>query len=355
MTDPATPEQSQRFDIHRPAASHHLLSIINDILDLSKIEAGRVELEDLPFNLSTLLDNVASIVRQSAAAKGLAVEIDSDHVPLWLRGDATRLRQAMLNYAGNAVKFTSHGRIALRAQLLDEGAGMVQVRFEVEDTGVGIPADKLPLLFTEFEQIDASTTRRYGGTGLGLAITRRLARLMNGDAGASSQPGVGSTFWFTARLRRHDGPPPVDAATTVEEPSHDAAGLLRENHGGARILLVEDNEINRELALSWLEDLSFSVTVAVDGVEAIECARASSFDLVLMDMQMPNVDGLQATRAIRDLPGWQSTPILAMTANAFDDNRRLCEAAGMDDFITKPVKLDDLHMTLQHWLAARRR
>ncbi len=350
--DPATPEQAQRMG-QIAQASQHLLALINDILDLSKIEAGKVLLEDLPFQLSALLDNVASISGEAARNKGLVIQTDTDSVPMWLRGDPTRLRQALLNYAGNAVKFTARGKIVLRAQLLDDTADGLQVRFEVEDSGAGIAADTLPLLFSDFEQADASTTRQHGGTGLGLAITRRLARLMGGEAGVQSQLGVGSTFWFTARLQRCPDQGVLGAAATVLGETPDAATQLRQRHSGARVLLAEDNEVNRELALIWLEELNMSVDVAVDGCEAVALAQAGTYDLVLMDMQMPQMDGLQATRAIRALPGWQGTPILAMTANAFDDNRHLCEAAGMNDFVTKPVQLAQLHGKLLAWLAPR--
>ncbi len=349
--DPATPEQAQRMG-QIAQAGQHLLAIINDVLDLSKIEAGKVVLEDLPFHLSAVLDNVASIIGEAARSKGLVVKIDTDSVPMWLRGDPTRLRQALLNYAGNAVKFTARGKIVLRARLLDDAADGLQVRFEVEDSGAGIAAYTLPLLFGDFEQADASTTRLHGGTGLGLAIARRLARLMGGEAGAQSQVGVGSTFWFTARLQRSPDQGAQGVASAVLAEAPDAASQLR-RHAGARVLLAEDNEINRELALFWLQDLNFSVDVAVDGREAVVLAQAGAYDLVLMDMQMPQMDGLQATRAIRALPGWQDTPILAMTANAFDDNRQLCEAAGMNDFVTKPVQLPVLQDKLLAWLAPR--
>ena len=352
--DPATPEQAQRMG-QIAQASQHLLAIINDVLDLSKIEAGKVVLEDLPFHLSAVLDNVASIIGEAARGKGLVVEIDTDNVPMWLRGDPTRLRQALLNYAGNAVKFTARGKIVLRAQLLDDAADGLQVRFEVEDSGAGIAASTLPLLFSDFEQADASTTRQHGGTGLGLAIARRLARLMGGEAGAESQVGVGSTFWFTARLQRCPDQGAEGAASVLPAEAPDAAAQLRRLHSGARVLLAEDNAVNRELALIWLQDLNLAVDVAVDGREAVALAQAGAYDLVLMDMQMPQMDGLQATSAIRALPGWQDTPILAMTANAFDDNRQLCEAAGMDDLVTKPVQIASLQAKLLTWLAPRSR
>jgi PAS domain S-box-containing protein len=343
--DGVTTSQAARLD-KIDGASQHLLSLINDILDLSKIEAGSAQLESANFHLSAILDNVHSIIAESAREKGLAVEVDGGSVPPWLRGDPTRLRQALLNYAGNAVKFTARGRIALRATLLHEDGDELLVRFAVEDTGIGISEEQRGRLFIAFEQADASTTRRFGGTGLGLAITQRLAQLMGGDSGFDSQPGVGSTFWFTARLQRGRGPMPVasnEMSETVEE-------ALRQRHRGARILLAEDNEVNREVALAMLHAVDLNVDVAADGLEAVARARKLVYDLVLMDMQMPQVGGVEATRSIRRLPGWQQRPILALTANAFDEDRQACAAAGMNDFITKPMDVSTLYATLLRWL-----
>ena len=348
----ATQEQIERLD-KIDNASRHLLSIINDILDLSKIEANRLHLEQTDFSLPAILDSVASIIGQSARDKGLRVELDDDSVPNWLRGDPTRLRQALLNYAGNAVKFTEHGHIALRAKLLEESgsdANEVLVRFEVEDSGAGIPENELGRLFEDFEQADASTTRKHGGTGLGLAITKRLAQLMGGDAGAESVPGCGSTFWFTARLQRGHGLAlnPAEATSVASETR------LRRDHAGARLLLAEDHPVNREVILELLHAVGLIVETAEDGLQAVEKARTQSIDLILMDMQMPNMDGLEATRAIRQLPGWETKPIVAITANAFDEDRLACEEAGMNDFLTKPVKPEALYQTIQLWLATVR-
>jgi len=346
---------SQREKLSRIAnAGQHLLAVIDDILDISKIEAGKLELEHIDFQLDAVLNKLTTLMGLRAQNKGLELVLEVADLPHRLRGDPTRLSQALLNYVGNAVKFTDRGRITLRGHVLEEHASDWQVRFEVEDTGPGIPPEALARLFSSFEQADNSTTRRHGGSGLGLAITRQLARLMQGDAGAFSEPGRGSVFWMNVRLGKPHTPMPQPGPEEDGQTSNPEE-QLRQHHAGRRVLLVEDEPINQEMARLLLEEVGLVVTTADDGGQASVCTQEGPehppFDLILMDMQMPKVGGLDATREIRHRLGPQ-LPIIAMTANAQHQDREACLAAGMNDFISKPVQADVLYARVLKWLGS---
>jgi two-component system, sensor histidine kinase and response regulator len=333
-------------------SAQHLMHVINGILDLSKIEAGKIAIEASELSVAAVLHSVTDLLMHEARSKDLVLETDVVGLEGLLQGDPTRLSQALLNYASNAIKFTESGKVVVRARRLSEDDKSVCVRFEVRDTGPGIPEDRLGKLFNAFEQGDASTTRRHGGTGLGLAITRGLAQLMGGDAGVESSPGQGSTFWFTARLQRVAASSITSDAALREmrrtgvRPGTTTAPTRFEG----RVLLAEDNPTNQFVLLKLLRDLGVHVDLAENGREAVDQLTEQPYDLVLMDMQMPEMDGLEATREIRGLPARADTPIVALTANAFTEDRERCLQAGMDGFLPKPIDPTLLREALERWL-----
>lgn len=337
-----SPEQIERLD-KISIAGTHLLSIINDILDFSKIEAGKMILERKSFSVRGILDQVRSMSGETAEKKGLAILVDYADVPAWLVGDPTRIRQALLNYTSNAIKFTDQGSITIQAKAVETTVNRCVVKFEVTDSGIGISDDNLAQLFKPFQQADASTTRKYGGTGLGLAITQRLAALMGGTVGVSSVVGKGSTFWFTVSL--DIGEPEVEIEIG------EAALEIKEHFAGQRVLVVEDDPINREVANSLLTEVGLVVELAENGLEAIERAKSQKFSLILMDVQMPIMDGFLATKTLRSISELAKLPILAFTANVFEDYRQRCIAAGMNDLVAKPVDPKVLYGVILKWLS----
>jgi len=331
------------------AAGSYLVETINMVLDFSKIEAGKFTPKLRPVRIDRVIGNVVSMLHDRATEKNLILSATLTSVPPNLFGDPHLLQQALLNYAANAIRFTDRGTVTLRALLMEETGGEALLRFEVVDTGVGVTPADLAKLFKPYEQIEHAGAEHHGGTGLGLVITRQLARLMGGDAGADAAPGGGSIFWFSARLKKNG----VSAEARNLQLREEVESILRSEHGGSRILLAEDEPISREIGVALVERVGMTVDTAQDGAQAVELAQARDYDLILMDVQLPVIDGLEATRRIRRLRADSDPPIVAVTANAFAEDRERCLAAGMDDFLAKPVLPETLYAMLLRWLGRR--
>ena len=363
---PLAPEQRSCVETIQ-SSGRYLLALLNDLLDLSRLEAGRVELETRPLRPSELLRETIELLGVQAEARGIALRSEvrlPDPERAYL-GDARRLRQVLLNLVGNAIKFTEDGEVAVAVGIDREDDRGAHFRFEIRDTGVGVDPGCVERLFEPFTQADSSTTRRFGGTGLGLAICRRLVALLGGELGATGAPGVGSTFWFTAWLalpEKQPGPEPGLPAPAEADPPEAAAPARAEMGGGAagpdssgptpgaglRVLVAEDHPVNRKLMARFLAGLGCAdVDLVEDGEEAVRAAAEARYDVVLMDIQMPGVDGVEATRRIRALPGPAGrVPVIAVTANAMEGDRERYLAAGMDDYLSKPLGREELARAL---------
>ena len=331
------------------ASGEHLLGIIDDILDFSKMGAGRLKIDTVDFDLSRVLESVSNLVAGKAAAKGLELVFDIDaNLCVNLRGDPLRLVQVLVNYADNAIKFTEKGGIIIRAKKIEENEASCLVRFEVQDTGIGINDAEQAKLFQPFQQLDASSTRRYGGTGLGLAISKQLVGMMHGEVGVESAPGQGSVFWFSVRLDKTWWSCRAENRNGTDVPPAMLASI-----SGAHILLVENNLFNQQVATEFIQNASATVCVAQNGKEAIDLLTGDHFDCVLMDIQMPVMDGFETARLIRANPALAGIPVIAMTASASGEDRERCLAAGMNDFIGKPFKPYTFYAVIAGCLAGR--
>lgn len=346
MTEPQGLDQIDKAK----RAAERLLVLLNDILDLSKIEAERLTLEVAPFRLGAMLESFEALFRHRAEEKGLMLTINlpAELVCRTLLGDRLRLEQVLTNLIDNAIKFSDCGEVSVRVQQVSEDQGSVLLRFEVQDQGIGIDPEVQKRLFNAFEQADSSMTRKYGGTGLGLAISKHLVVMMGGEIGIKSLSGAGSTFWFSVRLSAIK----ENAVVRTVQPMVDGSNVecMRREFSSVRVMIAEDEPINREIVVILLEEAGLVVDVAEDGEQSLELARQNRYTLILMDIQMPRLNGFDATKAIRDDSLNRKTPILAITANAFDTDRQLCLEAGMDDHIPKPINRDVLYAALLKWL-----
>ncbi|MBI5107875.1 MAG: response regulator [Rhodocyclales bacterium] len=346
LDTPLDPQQRE-FASDIATSSESLLQIVNDILDLSKIEAGRMEFERHPFAVAALVDAIAAVLKHRAAAKGISLRLDiaPDAAGSFL-GDSLRVRQILLNLAGNAVKFTDVGEVCIRV-----GRSSGGLAFAVSDTGIGIAEAARETLFSDFTQADVATARRFGGTGLGLAISKRLVRGMGGRIGVDSTPGKGSRFWFELPLMPAAEPDVVERVPVVAQASAGTDPPRNAESMPVRLLLVEDNKVNQKVALTLLDRLGYVVDLAENGQQAVEAAARQAYSLILMDMQMPVMDGIEATRRIRTQGGANGgIPIVALTANAMQSDQDACRDAGMNDFLAKPFDRAGLAACIERWL-----
>ncbi len=327
-------------------SANNLASVIIDILNFTDIDAGKLNLATVDFDLNDVIQHISDMIAPRACAKKLAYSVEIDPaIPPVLSGDPGKLGQVLINFVGNAVKFTHQGKVNVRACMAATGEqGDVTIRFEVQDTGIGIDPSKLNTIFEPFEQSDNTLTRPFGGIGLGLSINKKLVEMMGGETGVESEIGHGSTFWATFKLKRGKGQQP---ARPSELPPLEA---LRAHHASAKLLLVEDDSILQEILMELLEEAGLNVDMACNGEEAVAMAARQAYELILMDVQMPVMNGLDATRAIRKIPGRESTPIIAVSANAYDEDKVLCLDAGMNAFLAKPVQPEILFRELLYWL-----
>jgi two-component system, sensor histidine kinase len=338
---PLNDEQRQLADLARES-SRSLLIVINDILDFSKLEAGRLTPESIDFNLKQVIAEVSVLLGTTARAKGLELEVSLGvEMPDWLNGDPNRIRQILLNLVGNAIKFTEQGLVRIVATHRTSAADAIELRIEVIDSGIGIPADVMKNLFNAFVQADISVSRKYGGSGLGLAISKKLCALMGGTIGVESTPGIGSTFWFTVQCRLGEVPMVIPPALR---------SAIATKSRALSILVADDNPMIRMLISKLLTKHGHRADLVSNGKQAVAAVQATFYDLILMDMQMPEMDGVSATRIIRDLTGPErDVAIIALTGNALVGQRENCLAAGMNDYLSKPFEPADFYAVVDRW------